>query len=100
MPLKLSVQVKATATGEPYQPLAFGGVTALPTATGAVRSMSMPLTVCVALLPARSTAGPLVARPPFTLFDTVIGSGQSATPDPPSSAHAKPIVTGARCQPR
>src|SRR6266852_1573700 len=98
MPDRLSVALRLTVTSLVYQPL----LPAVPLATevvvtGGVRSMLMPETVALAVLPALSVAVP-VAVWPAPSPERVTGPVTLATPDCPPMA-VKLTVTGALYQP-
>src|SRR3954447_14985967 len=97
MPDRLSWPFRVTVTGLPYQPLG-GGAGTSPVVVGAVRSMSMPVTVLVVVLPAWSVqlvvADRLAPSPLTTLSD-----GSAAGPDT-ASVQDQLTVTLSVCQPR
>ena len=62
-PDNASAHVQWIVTAVLYQPFAFGDVVGAPDSVGAVLSTLMPLTVAVAVLPARSAAVPVTDWP-------------------------------------
>ena len=63
MPESASSGVQWIVTSPLYHPLSFGAVVAAPDSVGSVRSMSTSDTVAVAVLPALSTAVPVLLWP-------------------------------------
>src|ERR687886_2488204 len=97
MPDRLSVPVSVTWTGPAYQPLSSGAGT-LAEVLGAVRSILMPLTVWLAVLPAWSPIEALADRlwpsPVMVLF-----AGQRPSRPDRASPHVQATVTSAAYQP-
>src|SRR5881397_3929124 len=91
MPESASEHVKVIVTGPLYQPLAFGLVVTAPVMVGFVRSMLIPPTEAVSLLPAMSFALP-VTDWPAPSPPSVTGASQLATPEN-ASEHVKLTVT-------
>src|SRR5581483_3046538 len=96
-PDRASPHVHRTVTAALYHPFALGARSGAPLMVGSVRSMLMPETATVAVLPAASVAVPLTDwLPPSP--DSVWSAGQSDKPEPPS-VQVKWKVTGAPYQP-
>src|SRR6185436_19575696 len=72
-PDRASLQVKCTVTGPLFQPAKLAGGEAAPVMAGLVRSMLMPLTVALLLLPATSVAVPEALWPAPSLARVWLG---------------------------
>ena len=96
-PERPSWATQSSVTSPRYQPAASGAVVGSPTRVGGVRSMLIPSTVVLAVLPARSAAAPgtLWSAPASA---RVVPGSQAARPLS-WSVQSNRTVTGSRCQP-
>src|SRR5688572_30560684 len=96
MPDRLSEALSVTCTAPPYQPAPFGSAT-VAVVVGAERSILMPATVLVTVLPATSSQAAVAERfSPSPL--TTVSAGWPAGPDS-SSVQVQATVTSPVCQP-